>query len=451
MNKNLINGSPYKGILSFSVPILLGQVLQQLYNMVDSAIVGNFVGIEALAGVGSTGALHFLVLGFVIGASSGFGVPIANCYGANDMKKLKKYFTNSVYMTAILSVFISVVMLIFIEEILTLMNTNEDMMYYAQSYMSVILAGIIGMFFYNLFSATLIAIGDSKTPLKFLTLSAVLNIVLDLVFVLVLNLGVFGTGLATVISQTVAAIACVIYINKKVDILKTTKEDWAFDLEITKHILTTSVPMGLQFSIASIGALILQSTVNTLGTAYVAAITAASKISSITMNVISSLGLTMATYSSQNLGAKKLDRINKGLVQALIMGFIYSIIVFIILALTGKYLILILISASETQIIELAYLYLLVNSGSYIICTLLHVFRNSLQGIGYSSVAMMAGVMEMIGRIMVAYVLIPKFGYNGAILSDPIAWGAALLFLIPMYIIAIKKYKNSFPNEIKSE
>ncbi len=442
MNK-LTTGTPYKQIIKFTTPIFLGQILQQLYNMVDSAIVGRFVGMDALAGVGSTGSLNFLVLGFLFGISSGFGVLIAKSFGAKDMHKLSKFFTHSIYLAVVLSIALSVIMVTFIEDILKLMNTNDEMMGHAKDYITVVFIGLIGMFLYNLFSSCLVSIGNSKTPLFFLIACSILNVVLDLIFVLVFNLGVFGTGLATVISQSVCAIACFVFIIKKVPEYKTVKEDWTLDLSVIKELLSSGVPMGLQFSITSIGSLMLQSVINELGTDYVAAVAAATKINYICMNVITSLGAAMATYCSQNLGANKIDRISVGIKHSLIIGCVYSVVIFIAVIPIGRSLVHIFISPEQTVAVGYAYSYLLINVGSFIISTVLHILRYAVQGLGYSKFAMLAGIMELGARCVVAFVLVPNFGYVGAMLSDPVAWFFAVVFLVPTYILIIRRIQKS--------
>ncbi|MFI3206065.1 MAG: MATE family efflux transporter [Clostridia bacterium] len=442
MARDLTIGKPYQVILKFCGPILLGNLLQQIYNITDTVIVGQFVGINALAGVGSTSSLTFLILGFVMGTSTGFSIPISRCFGAKNYQGLKKYFTNAIYFAVFIAVILTFLTLFFMNDILTIMNTQSDVFSYAKTYISTIFAGMVGTFLYNFFAASLRAIGDSKTPLLFLMITAVLNIILDLIFVLGLGLGVFGTGLATIISQAVSATMCIIFINKKITYLQTKKEDWQFNIKTIGELFRVGVPMGLQFSIAAIGAVILQSAVNTLGTTYVAAIAAGSRISYFAMNALDTLGLTMATFTGQNIGAGKLDRLNQGVRHALLIGIIYSISMFILLFFFGKYIILIFVNASETEVIANTMKFLLIDSSGYIICTFLHVFRNTVQGSGYSAVAMFAGVMEMIARIFVATVLITAFGYNGAIFSNPTAWFAAVLFLVPTYLVIIKKLKK---------
>ncbi|MFI3206063.1 MAG: MATE family efflux transporter [Clostridia bacterium] len=446
MTRDLTVGKPYKVIIGFAVPILLGNLLQQFYSIVDTVIVGQFIGLEALAGVGSTGALNYFILGFVVGTCTGFAIPIAQSYGAKNYSDLKKYYTHSIYLGAVISLIFTVVTLMFLDDILYLMNTNDEMFPYAKSYIATIFAGIFGSCLYNLMASVLRAVGDSKTPLYFLIGSAISNIVLDLLFVIVFNWGVFGTAFATVISQTTAGVLCIILINKKFEILKTNKENWQFDAKIFKKLIIMGVPMGLQCSITALGIIILQAAINTLGTIYVAAITAGEKFNGFAMNMLETLGLSMATFAGQNLGAGKIERINKGLKQSLLMGFAYSIVLFVLFYFTSDYLSLILVSPEETEVIANIRIFLLIESGAYIINAMLHIFRNTVQGLGFSGVAMFAGVMELIARVVIAFGFVSSFGYVAAVLSEPIAWIAAVAFLVPAYYIIMRKLRKKHLN-----
>lgn len=450
MTKNLTEGTPFKSILSFTIPILLGNLFQQAYNLIDSAIVGRFVGVEALAGVGSTGSVNFLIIGFVMGTSVGFTIPISKSFGANNYDILRKYYTNALWIVAVVSVFLTIVTLIFIEPILILMQTPDDMFPYAKTYISTIFAGIPGIFLYNYLASVLRSLGDSKTPVFFLICSALMNVVLDLVFVLVFEMGVFGTGLATVISQTTAGVFCILLIRKKFFILKTDKSDWKIDFKLIKTLVSTGFPMGLQMSITAIGSVILQTSINSLGSTYCAAITSAAKISMFACQGCEALGVSLATYTGQNLGAKKLKRIGQGVRQAMIMGLIYVVAIFVFLFFTVNYLALIFVSASETEIIACIRQYILVNSGSYIFLSTLLIFRNTIQGLGYSVFAMLAGVAEMIARILVGIFFVPAFGYTGAVFSNPVAWLFATIFLVPAYLYVIRKVKNEHNSQTMS-
>ncbi|MFI3206375.1 MAG: MATE family efflux transporter [Clostridia bacterium] len=447
MTKNLTTGSPIKAIISFGLPILFGNLFQQIYNMTDSAIVGHFVSAEALGGVGATGSINFMVIGMVTGISTGFSINLAQAFGANDHQKVKRCFMNSIFLAIIISVILTFVTLFFIDDILRIMNTPEDIFEYSKTYISTIFAGIAGIFLYNLLSATLRALGDSKTPLMFLIASAILNVSLDLIFILAFNMGVFGTSLATVISQTLSGIACVILIVKKYPLLQFNIKEFAIELPIVKKLLSVGVPMGLQFSITAIGSVLLQYSINGLGTVVVVSITSCSRIWLIFAQGLEALGVSMANFAGQNIGAKKYDRINKAIVQSFIMGVVYSVFCFVVIFFSGKYLALIFIEATNTEVIDTIYFLLLVNSGSFILLAVLLILRNTIQGMGYSSIAMGAGIFEMVARILVMFA-VEKFGLVGASLSNPVAWLMANIFLIPAFIWVKKKIKNKQKNLI---
>lgn len=442
MTRDLTTGKPIKAILSFSIPVLLGNLFQQFYNMTDSAIVGQFVGVEALAGVGATGSINFLILGFVVGLCTGFSVPIAQSFGAGDYEGLKRYFTSAIWLTAGFSLVLTVLTLVFLDPILMLMQTPEDIYDYARTYIGTIFSGIGGIFLYNLLASVMRALGDSKTPVFFLLFASVLNVVLDLIFVLPFGMGVFGTSLATVISQSVSGILCILLIIKKFTILRADREEWKPNLQRMKKLCGVGIPMGLQFSITAIGSICIQSAINTLGSIYVAAITASMRIHSIATQGFETLGLAMATYTGQNLGAEKPDRIRKGVRQSLLIGTIYAAFAFLVLFLFGKTFALVFVSPEETELIENIFFSLMANCGFYILLNILLILRNTIQGAGFSSFAMFSGGFEMVARCLVAFGLVGIFGFTGACFANACAWGAANIFLIPAYLFVMKKIEK---------
>lgn len=296
MTKEMTTGKPYKLILSFALPMIFGNVFQQLYNMVDTIIVGKYVGVDALAAVGSTGAINFLVIGFALGICSGFSIPVAQSFGAGNHSQMRKYVANSIYLSIIASIILTVSTMLLTGPILRITNTPEEIYDDAYRYIIVIFAGISATIFYNMLSGILRALGDSKTPLVFLGISSVLNIILDLTFIIVFKWGVFGASFATVISQGISALLCLFYTIKNYDILRFDSFELKPDLEKMKKLVVIGVPMALQFSITAIGSIILQSAVNTLGKTAVASMTAAIKIQTVAMGPMESMGITMATY-----------------------------------------------------------------------------------------------------------------------------------------------------------
>lgn len=420
MKKDMTQGSPLKLILAFGIPFIIGNLFQQFYNMVDSIIVGQYVGKQALAAVGSTGSLNFMIIGFGIGICSGFGIPIAQSFGGKRIKDMKEYIINAFYLCIGITLIITILTVLLLPTILTWMKTPTDIYDQAYSYIVIIFLGLFATMIYNMLASLLRAIGDSKTPLYFLVLSSVINVVLDLLFITKFNMGVSGAAYATVIAQLISGIACYIYTKKKTDIL--CFENTSFQKEKCQRLLQLGVPMALQFSITAIGSVVIQSAVNTLGSDVVAAVTAAIKISIMINQPLETLGLTMATYGGQNLGAHKVDRIFKGLKVSLMMGAIYCVLAFVFIYLTSDTLSLLFIKPDETMIISYIKQYLLCNAAFYYVLSVLFILRNLLQGLGYSFLAMFGGVAEMIARCLVAFCFVETFGFDAICFANPLAW-----------------------------
>ncbi len=442
-------GKPYKLILAFAIPMVLGNLFQQLYNMVDTVIVGKFVGVNALAGVGSTGAISFLVVGFALGICSGFSIPVAQEFGAGNYKKMRKYIANSIYLCIITAVVLTFVTVMITGSVLKLMNTPDEIFNDAYNYIIVIFAGLSATIFYNMLSGILRAVGDSRSPLIFLIVSSVLNIGLDLLFIIVFKMGVFGAGLATVISQGVSALLCLVYTVKNYDILKFEKDELRPEKEYILKLASNGYPMALQFSITAVGSIILQSAVNTLGTQSVAAITAASKIQTVAMGPMESLGIAMATYCGQNKGAGELERIKLGIRQSLVIQMIYCVASCIAVCLFGGVLTTLFIDTKSTdpssvlRITELSAYYLRLNGLFYPLLGILFILRNSIQGMGYSMLPMLAGVSELIARAFVAVGFVSTIGFTAASLSSPVAWILADTVLILTYIAKLREMKKT--------
>lgn len=439
--KDLTVGSPMKLVLGFAVPLLFGYVFQQMYNFVDTAIVGRTLGSAALAAVGATGSLNFLILGFCNGICAGFGIPIAQSFGAKDETEVRRYVTNSVWLAAVISVVMATVTALGTRTMLVWMNTPADILDGAVSYIRLIFATIPVTMLYNLSGGVLRALGDSKTPVYYLVLASVINVVLDIVCIVYFGMGVAGAAFATVISQLVAGIGCLITIKKRFPILKFSRDDWKYRPLFAKRLINIGVPMGLQYSITAIGSVILQVSVNNLGTVAVAAVTAASKLSMVFACVFDALATTMATFAGQNVGAKKLDRINQGLRSAGLVGIVYCLLAFLTMWLAGKQLISLFVSAGDTEVIEKAYRFLLINGAFYIPLLFVNIVRLSIQGMGFTQMAVLAGVFEMIARTLVAVFLVPNFGFTAAAFASPVAWIFADAFLFPCYFSAMKKMR----------
>lgn len=436
MTKDMTTGNPIKLILTFSIPLLIGNIFQQFYNMADTIIVGRFLGVNALAAVGSTGSLAFLVNGFVIGLTSGFAVLVSQKFGADDKEGVKRAFASSLILSSIMTIVVTAISVISAKPLLELMNTPSNIMDDALSYIIIIYAGNISIIFYNMLSSILRALGDSKTPLYFLIISSILNIVLDIVFITSFSMGVAGAAYATIISQGISAILCAIFIVKKFPILKLKKKHWKIRKDYIQTQLKIGIPMALQFSITAAGAVVLQSALNNFGSKIIASYTAASKVQQVVMQPAITFGVAMATYSGQNLGAGRIDRIKEGVRKCTMISIIVSIASTIIVVLFGGAFTKMFISGNDLEVIETAKHYLNTVSIFYIPLGLIFIYRNTLQGIGESFVPMMAGVAEMVARTVVAFTLPTLLDFTGIALADPAAWIAAA---IPLGITYYKR------------
>lgn len=441
MKKDMTSGSPWKLILAFGIPLVIGNIFQQFYNMVDSIIVGKYVGKAALAAVGSTGSLNFMIIGFGIGICSGFGIPIAQSFGGKKIKQMKEYIVNSFYLCAVITVIMTMITVIALPTILTWMQTPVDIYDQAYGYIVVIFIGLFATMIYNMLSSILRAIGDSKTPLYFLILSSVINIILDLIFITQFKMGAPGAAYATVIAQFISGISCYVYMKKKTDILTFEHDEKRFQKQLCVKLLQMGLPMALQFSITAVGSVVIQSAVNTLGSDVVAAVTAAMKISIMLTQPLETLGLTMATYGGQNLGANQIERIFKGVKVSYLIGAVYCVIAFIFVYLTSDYLSLLFIDASEIVIINEIKQYLIANSMCYYILSILFILRNLLQGLGYSFLAMFGGVAEMIARCIVAFCFVGALGFNAICIANPLAWIFADIVFIGGWMYKRKELK----------
>mgnify|MGYP002561311388 CR=1 FL=1 len=441
MTKDMTQGSPLKLLLAFAVPLMLGSLFQQFYNLADTIIVGRFVGVEALAAVGSVGGLNYLVLGFVNGIACGFSIPISWTFGAHDHHEMRRYTANTVWLSIAFATVLTIVTVAMTRLVLVWTNTPADIIDLADVYIRTIFAGIPFTLLYNVTSALMRALGDSKRPLYFLLLSSVLNIVLDLVFIINFHWGCAGAAWATVISQGVSGVLCVIYIAFKLPVLRIRKEEWKLSGEHLKNLSYMGFPMGLQNSITAIGSVILSSAVNTLGSGAVAAMTAAGKVQFIFTAPYDSMGMTLATFAGQNLGARKYSRIDKGMRFGILSMFVYSAVSLVVLYFFGTTVALLFVSASETAILADVHTFLVINAATSFLLALLMIVRYIVQGIGYSNYALFAGLFEMVARTLVALILVPRMGFTGASLANPAAWIAANGFLFPCYFHLMKKIR----------
>ena len=444
MVKEMTKGKPMSLIMGFFVPMLFGNIFQQLYNMVDTIIVGQYCGVDALAAVGSTGSLNFLVIGFVMGVANGFAIPVAQSFGAKHIKDMRSFITNGVYLAAIVTVVLTAITMLFTRPILEITQTPADIIDMAYDYIIVIFAGIAVIMLYNYLAFLMRSLGDSKSPLIFLAIASFANIGLDLLFICVFNWGVAGAAWATVIAQFISGLLCLVYVRKKYDILRFEKDEFKVDIHRMAKLSKIGFPMALQFSITAIGSIILQSAVNSLGTSIVAAVTAANKIQNLVAQPMETLGITMATYCGQNLGAGFIPRIQKGIRQSLVFTVCYALIAMGVVCLFGEGLAMMFIDGSETFVIENTAYFLKINSIFYIVLAILFLLRNSLQGLGYSFLPMMAGVSELAARALVSFGFVGMFGFNAVCFASPVAWIFATVLLIITYLIKIRKLMRNY-------
>ena len=439
MTNDMTKGNPLKIFIFFSIPLLIGNIFQQLYSMVDTIIVGRFVGVNALAAVGSTGSLFFLVNGMILGLTSGFAVLVAQKFGAKDEDGIRKAVASNIILTLLSTAIITAIALVVKTPLLKMMNTPDNIIVDANTYITIIFAGIITQALYNMAAGILRALGDSKTPLYFLIVSSVINIILDLVFIINFKMGVAGAAYATNIAQGISGILCLVYSYKKFKVLRLKKDDFKVDSSYYKKHLKVGIPMGLQFSITAVGIIIVQSAINVFGSAVIASYTASSKVLQLVMQPSVSFGVTIATYAGQNLGAKRLDRIKNGIKIMNKISVITSLIAGAVLVLFGKYFVMLFIENPSVEIITYAQRVLNYSAVFFIPLGFIFVYRNVLQGMGESFVPMMAGVAELVARSIVAFTL-PKFiGFTGICLADPVAWIAAALPLMITYYKKMKK------------
>ena len=442
--RDMTTGSPFRLILGFAVPMLMGLLFQQFYSMVDTIIVGKYLGVSALASVGSTSSINFMIIGFCTGVCSGFSIPVAQRFGAGDHHGLRCFVANAGWLSAIFSAVMTIIVCFLCMDILRWMDTPDDIIQGAYDYIFIIFAGIPVTYLYNILAGIIRSLGDSRTPVYFLLLSSVINIFLDLFTILVMGMGVEGAAYATVISQAISGVLCFLYMRSHFPILRMTREERKFNLRMAKILCGIGVPMGLQYSITAIGSVILQTAVNGLGSLYVAAISAGNKLTLFFTCPFDALGATMATWAGQNVGAGKIDRVKEGVKYALLIGCVYAVAAFVILTLFSKYLALLFLDADEVSTIGNVSLFLFGNSLFYIALVFVNVVRFSIQGMGFSTFAILAGVFEMFARTFAGMCLVPIFGYPAACFASPMAWIAADIFLVPAFLHCIKKLKKMF-------
>ena len=444
MQAKMTKGKPIVLLLQFVVPILLGFIFQQFYNMVDTIIVGRFVSPGALAAVGSTGTIMFMVMGLANGMTTGYTVLISHKFGAGDTEGTRKAFVNAILLGIISTLFITVIALAAMRPLLTIMNTPADIFDDAYSYIFTICAGSIALIGYNLLAASLRAIGNSRTPLYFLIFSALLNILLDLVFIVVFHLGTFGAALATDLSQGISAVLCMIYIVKKVKILCPKATDWHLNKDYSLKQLNIGIPMALQFGITSSGTMVMQSSINIYGSTAVTGFTSAGKVVNLMTAGMPSIGQTLAAYAGQNYGYGNLDRVHQGTNDALKLSCIYSVITGFLSVLLMPVIIGFFFDSGVDMASYLPYAraYIMECVPFYIPLSMIFIYRNTMQACGYGKTALMLGIVELVSRLATAFLSIKMHSYKMAVAGDATAWFITGIISFILYLGVMKQLRK---------
>ena len=440
MTQNMVRGKPLNLIIKFSIPLLIGNIFQQFYSMADTVIVGKTLGMGALAAVGSTGALTFFIFGFFFGLTGGVTVVTGQRFGAGDMTGTRRSIAASVIITGAVTLFMTVLCTVMARQFLVWCNTPADILEDALKYVRIMFIGMAALVSYNLLNSILRALGDSRTPLIFLIISCILNIVLDFIFILLFRSGVAGAGIATVISQAAAGIWCYFYAKKRFPLLQLRPDDWKWDGRFIWEHLRLALPSAFQFSVCAVGILILQAVLNSLGVQAVAAYTAAGRIDSVMMQPAFSFAIALGAFTAQNCGAKKYLRICKGVTACGITSTVFAYVIALLGIVFSRQLTGIFVSADQAEILLPQVRTLLITQGCCtVFLTMLLVYRYALQGMGFALIPFLGGVMELILRGCFSKPFCDNFGYNGVCFVSPLAWFGAFALLGIVYYPAIHR------------
>lgn len=436
-------GSPMKLILSFMMPLFLGLLFQQFYSMVDTMVVGKFLGVEALAGVGSTGSVNFLVLGLCNGICAGFAIPIAQKFGEKDFDGLRKFVGNILWLGSGIALVVTILTVALCSQILHWMQTPADVFDYAYDYIVIIFLAIPATMLYNILSGIIRSLGDSKTPLFFLILSSLINVVLDVLFIVTLQMGVAGAGWATLLSQLLSGLACLAFMAKRFTVLKLSREDLHLHPMYARRLLAMGLPMGMQYSITALGSIMLQTAVNGLGANVMAAITAAGKVHGLLCCPLDAMGTTVATFAGQNIGAGKPERVHMCMKDCAALGCVYAVLLLLAAYFWGGEMTLLFLDAKDAaafaDIMNLSRQFLLCSAAFNLPLLFIYLLRFTIQGLGFSQLAVVAGVLEMVARAIFGMYLVPALGFPAVCFASPAAWIMADLFLFPAYFHCMKK------------
>ncbi|MDE6624879.1 MAG: MATE family efflux transporter [Lachnospiraceae bacterium] len=439
MTKSMTEGRPLTLILQFALPLLAGNLLQQTYNIIDAAIVGQILGTDALASVGASSSVQFLVLGFCIGICCGFGIPIAKSFGAGQQEEMRDLIFHAMVLTGVFAIILTAVCALLCPQILHLLSTPENIFKGAYQYLLVIFLGIPFTLLYNLLSSILRAVGDSKTPFMFLAFSTVLNIILDLFCIIVLRWGCAGAAIATITAQAVSGILCFIYIRKRIPALSLSKQNYRIKEAGIKVMLLMGVPMGLQYSITAVGSMVMQSANNGLGSVYVSGFTAGMRIKQFLMCPFDAIATAVSVFCGQNLGAGKVDRIKKGIREGICAGVLYGLFAGIIMIFAGRTLSMLFVNKSAVEVLDASAKYLRCMGFFFWSLGILNVCRMTTQGLGYSGRAVFSGMTEMIARILVSVFFVPLYGFTAICFADQSAWLSGCFYIIPVCFCSVRR------------
>lgn len=438
--KDLTIGSPLKGILLFTIPIIIGNIFRHMYNLVDTTIVGHILGDEALAAVGATSAMYGFYMSMAFGLSNGFSIVIARYFGSRNEQKLRKTVGNTILLSLFCSVVLTIVGVITAKPLLRLLRTPESIIDQSYSYVIILLACVTITMLYNMFDGILKGIGNSMMPLVFLIISTMFNAILDFVFIAGFHMGVAGAAVATVVAQLVAVICCFVYTVFFCDAIKICKKDLKPDFENLRDLFSNGISMALMFSIVSLGSIALQSAINSLGAVTIAAHTAARKIGEMFMMFFTPLSVAASTFCSQNLGAGKKDRIKQGIKATFIVGFGAAALVNVVTFIAARWIITAITGTSNVELIETAQMYLYINLPFYFALAVLLILRSALQGLGRRSTPLIASGIELVGKFLVAALLVPAIGYLGICVVEPITWILCAILVLVDYVVTTKNY-----------
>ena len=444
--KDLTKGNITRLIIGFAIPLLFGNVFQLFYNLADTRIVGQFLGDNALGAVGATWALNSVIIGFMHGLTGGFAIVTAKFFGAKDYKRMRKSVAHSITLGLATAIILTTLSLAFTQPLLEYLNTPDEIINQSRSYICIIFAGMTITMIYNVCAGVLRAIGDTISPLIFLIIATIVNIILDLFFIVVLDFGVEGAAYATVIAQALSAVLCIIYILKKHRILVPGFKDFKFNARMAGEMYSTGVSMGLMISLVGIGTVLIQGAINNFGTQIIVAHSTARKISDMFMLPISVFGMAAATFSSQNYGAGKIDRVRKGILQATMITWGWSVIVIVITWIGTPFLVRLITGIDNPETIKVVVQYMKINTAWYFVLDIVLVFRNALQGVGDKITPIASSVLELVGKCLMAKFLAPKLGYFGIIINEPIVWIGMAVILTSGFLfnktIGIKRHKT---------